>query len=193
MNTQRKAATSQAAWDAAMRVFREAQEASDSFMPTLDSIHARWLIEQPAVDMIDWHQLHTATTWTRDKVETAHNLDVEETWQHFLNGERRWWWSKNPAQRKAMFRAALDSVLAFRERYEQARIETGIDDACDTCDALSDKLCDAQSELMDTPAPSLAALRWKLEKLLELSGDHTTSWSIKFAEQTMEDMKRLLV
>ncbi|MCT2559237.1 hypothetical protein N0B51_09595 [Tsuneonella sp. YG55] len=61
----------------------------------------------------------------------------------------------------------------------------------DEVDRRGDAVADALGVAMDTPAPDLAALRWKLEQLREGDGD-LSPWTAGFVRQTFEDVERLL-
>lgn len=63
----------------------------------------------------------------------------------------------------------------------------------DRLDQLCDIYCEAEARLMAMPAPNAAALRWKLENLLEAdTGGSTAPWSYHYVEQTHRDIARLL-
>ncbi|RIV83372.1 hypothetical protein [Aurantiacibacter zhengii] len=64
--------------------------------------------------------------------------------------------------------------------------------AHDELERLCDVFCDAQSALLDMPAPDAEALRWKLDKVLEPCHGGTQSWSWSYVAQTVEDYRRLL-
>lgn len=60
-------------------------------------------------------------------------------------------------------------------------------------DALGEAVGKAQQEVLETPAPDLAALRYKLDYLLgDDSTDSTPAWSADFVAQTLADIARLL-
>ena len=63
----------------------------------------------------------------------------------------------------------------------------------DRLDQLCDLYCEAEARLMAMPAPNAAALRWKLDKLLEPeAAGSTASWSRDYVAQTTRDIARLL-
>lgn len=67
------------------------------------------------------------------------------------------------------------------------------DAVADEQERLCDAYCNAQTELMGMPAPDRAALRWKLDLLLEPDADGSTgSWSRDYIRQTVADYQRLL-
>lgn len=59
-------------------------------------------------------------------------------------------------------------------------------------DDLTDSMVEAETVLAEMPAPDVAALRWKMEHLLESGGVRTPSWSLSYVKQTKADMRRLL-
>jgi hypothetical protein len=63
----------------------------------------------------------------------------------------------------------------------------------DRSNALGEALADRQTDLMLLPAPHGEALMWKLNHVLEDSGDGGCApWSISYLEQMMADARRLL-
>lgn len=85
---------------------------------------------------------------------------------------------------------AADERDAARQRI---RDRFGMDDMDDQSDRLGDRLARAEEALMDTPAPDLAALRFKLDHLLEPDSDGSTAcWSRAYVAQTVADYQRLL-
>lgn len=61
----------------------------------------------------------------------------------------------------------------------------------DEVDRRGDAVADALGEVMDTPAPDLAALRWKLDQLREPDGG-LAPWMSGMVNQTFADIERLL-
>lgn len=64
--------------------------------------------------------------------------------------------------------------------------------ASDECDRLGDAVADTLGDLMDTPAPDLAALRWKLDQLRDERDGSLQSYTASFTEQAYTDMARLM-
>lgn len=50
----------------------------------------------------------------------------------------------------------------------------------------------AENALLYAPAPNLAALRWKLDRLLAIDTGETDAWSAEHVAQTVADVERLL-
>lgn len=79
-----------------------------------------------------------------------------------------------------------------RKALEQAhgyRVPQSVEE---TTDRLCNEACAAEDALMQMPAPDLAALRFKLEKLLASDNEGTDAWSADYVRQTQEDIRRLL-
>lgn len=101
---------------------------------------------------------------------------------HLLEHER---------QMRALVEAAdaRDAIIqSIRDRY-------GMDDLDDQSDDLGDRMADAQSTLMDLPAPDLSALRWKLDHLTEDAQGEDGSMACyghSYVAQAMRDIARLL-
>jgi hypothetical protein len=111
-----------------------------------------------------------------------------------------------------VFMPAFNKQRAFEEAHG---VEVGRPGWCERRDALTarfgsahevpsaiddefDRLVDVASDLecavMETPAPDLAALRWKLDRLLEPDDPDasTPCWNKDYVRQTIEDYQRLL-
>lgn len=95
---------------------------------------------------------------------------------------------------------AWDRLMIERDRAEAAyrnadrfyNPETEV--SGDHLDAVCEQYCNLEDRLMAMPAPHHRALRWKLEKLLEVETDHSTpSWAWHYVKQTAADIQRLLV
>ena len=66
------------------------------------------------------------------------------------------------------------------------------DNISDRGEALIDEMVNAEGVLMDMPAPDRAALRWKLDIVLEPGEEFTPSYSANYVAQTIADYRRLL-
>ncbi|MGN3974749.1 hypothetical protein [Tsuneonella sp. SYSU-LHT278] len=64
--------------------------------------------------------------------------------------------------------------------------------ASDECDRLGDAVADALGEVMDMPAPDLAALRWKLNQFRDERDGILQGYTASFTDQTFADMARLM-
>lgn len=94
------------------------------------------------------------------------------------------------------FEQARENAMRLRNAFEiadaEARRKTGLTEIEHALDPLAERYADAESALMELPAPHAGALRWKLDKLLAEAGDYTPSWSADFVRQTLDDYRRLL-
>lgn len=84
--------------------------------------------------------------------------------------------------------AEWDAALAAYRSAESAMI------ADDYSDASSDAFLERKFELWDTPAPDRAALRWKLDDVLEpaVDDDESPAWNKDRLRQIYADIARLL-
>lgn len=92
-------------------------------------------------------------------------------------------WTRDYFDRRRALRAELGTSHVVPDHMHE-RIE-----------ALSDRMNDAERAALDTPAPDLAALRWKLDRLTveanEPDGD-LPPWSHEYVRQTLADIARLM-
>ena len=94
-------------------------------------------------------------------------------------------------KRHGLTREAVD-YFPRRKALQQAHGYQTAPSIHDAADKLCDAMAAAEGDLMATPAPDLAALRFKLEKLLAIDEGGTDAWSADYVRQTIEDMRRLL-
>lgn len=80
--------------------------------------------------------------------------------------------------------ARKTQIQAIRERYDMDALD-------DKAEILGDQLAEARDCLMQTPAPDLAALHWKLLQLRDQDGD-MDAWAAKYVNQTYSDIARLM-
>lgn len=80
--------------------------------------------------------------------------------------------------------ARKTQIQAVRERYDMDALD-------DKAEILGDQLAEARDCLMQTPAPDLAALHWKLLQLRDQDGD-MDAWVAKYVNQTYADIARLM-
>lgn len=147
--------------------------------------------DKPDMDRIHWREFTF-----QDRHHVAHRMDIEERWQQFLRAEGRSWWSRDPEATKARFRAALDSVLAYRREYEEAKQRHGVERAEDRTSRIGDREAELLGTLIKMPAPDLAALQWKLERLFgeaaRGANEYSDSWSPEEMNAILADARRLL-
>lgn len=175
-------------WNVAFAAMEKADADELAFNPVYDRIFESWKSSRPAMDGIDWKPFPFEN---RDHV--ARVLDLDQRWKQFLAGEGKVWASANPDNTKAEMRAALDSIQAYRDACDKHDQETGMAAAEDRWEALGDAAHAARGKVMETPAPDLAALRWKLQHLLADDGSESVSaWSMDYIAQTKADIARLM-
>lgn len=117
-----------------------------------------------------------------------------------------------PAIAQASPRAAWDAAMARMTKAKAANDQFNADiwypayhrekvdpayTIPESVDELSDRLLDAfinaKAELMEMPAPDLAALRWKLDIALEIEENgELAPWKAHYVAQTLVDYRRLL-
>lgn len=173
------------AWDEAFAAHERAKAEDAAFDPIYASINAAWERGRPSMDDIHWSEFPF-----RNRNEVARTLDLEAAWLNFLDGEEKWWWGDSE-NRKARYRAALDSVRAFRDAEAQHDRGSGMTEADERWESLGSAVADTRSALMDLPAPDLAALAWKLAQLREDDGS-LIPWEPEYIQQTFADIDRLL-
>lgn len=93
----------------------------------------------------------------------------------------------------ASFEDYLAAKAAADAAEENLRGRSGTDLEEHEFDRLSAIAGDAENALIRMPAPDLAALKWKLDKLLSDDGDgYISPWSADYLSQTRADIARLM-
>lgn len=184
-----------AAWDRAFSAYQKASAEYRAYGPEFDRIHEAWRTSRPSMDGIKWDDFGSPRLQQAARDEVVRMWDLDREYQRFCAGEGKWWFGPDAAKRKAEYRAALDSVQAYRDADEAHRRTSGMDAADDRIDELCTADADAECELMNMPAPHRAALRWKLDRIFEPDGETLETmpaWSGDFIRQTIADYQRLL-
>jgi hypothetical protein len=182
------------AWEFALANYYRAKAEAEAFDDTLFRIMDEWKAGRPSMDGIEWKEFHCRF----DRQHLAHSVDLDREWQSFLRDEGRTWFAPTTecAERtKAKYRAALDSVQAYRDASDQWDEESGHEAANDHSEGLTDRMIEALDVLMGMPSPDLAALRWKLDEVIDADTEAdrgTSAWSAGYVAQTMADIARLL-
>lgn len=147
----------------------------------------RGIEQTQAVEQTAWLAAMEAM-WTADR---AFDEYKDAVWEP-LSKAYEAWLTENGASRKLgdggpvqwERRKVLEDVHPLKGEWEAVNEEI---------DRLTDVFSDAQTALMEMPAPNKAALRWKLDKLLDDGDDiSTASWSMDYARQTIADYRRIL-
>ena len=93
----------------------------------------------------------------------------ELEWQQFLSLEGQTWFARDPEAVKQRRRAALDIVLEYRRLKEEAYVRSGYGAAGDLADELGQRFCDAEGDLVRTPAPTPPHCRGSWRRCSETS------------------------
>jgi len=181
-----------AAWESALRDYTEAKAAYDAYQPTCDRAYQVWSASRPSMDTIHWQ----AFTF-RDRDHVARTMDLKKEWTRYLDGYGKWWFSPHPELPKVRFRAALDSVAAFRKAEHEHNISSGMAEADATTERLDDVVSKAEDALLAMPAPHGQALHWKLDFLFGADSrdgeGFGSAWCAKRLDALLADANRLLV
>lgn len=137
--------------------------------------------------MIDWKAFQGL-----DRFHVLRALDLEDYRRKVIEGRHVWWYGNDAALARRM--AAIDSVQRYRDAVAEVDRRFDYDASCARNNDKLEAMCAAEDRLMmHVPAPDHAALRWKLEKLLEVEADNSTApWAAFYVTQTLADMRRLL-
>ncbi len=187
-----QAVADRSAWDRALASVVDTRSACAAHEKVWAEAWERCEALRPSLDMIK----HDTLFLPRTREEVAHSFDVESAWTKVVEGESKWWWSKDPDKFKADRRAALDSVLEYRRLKAEAEEVSGYNAASDKSDELSDAAVSAWSDLIRMPAPDTEALLWKIETLFGPDGrdgeGFGDAWSGEVLDAVMLDARRLL-
>jgi len=80
------------------------------------------------------------------------------------------------------------AIQAIRDRYDMDALD-------DRSDELGDRICERERELMHTPAPDLAALRWKLDFITQEAKEDDgclPAYTSDFVRQMLADIAALM-
>jgi hypothetical protein len=180
-------------WEGALRAYQQIKAEDEAFTTYWKECNAACKAGAPSLDSIHWKEFGPAGHVPRFREQIAMTMDLDEEWQKFLAGEGHWWNASDPEKPKAKFRAALDSVQAYRDAYAANYRDSGLEDADRRFEEFGEAVSEAEWALMDTPAPDLAALHWKLEFLFADDGtDACSAWSSNALAPTLPDIARLL-
>lgn len=186
------------AWDRAFAEMQRAKAASDAANAIAHQTYEAFKRIEPTDDTIQFREFTifcgNPTEFERSHIKRV--MDVEEEWQRFLSTEKVTWWARDPEKRKREYRAALDSVTDYRRRFAEAERVSGYAEACERSDQLDNEACEAGSRLILTPAPDLAALRWKAEHMFgdeaREPDESSPPWCAEWTDAFMADVRRLL-
>lgn len=180
------ATVSRAAWDCAFAKMMRLKAAYDEADRQLIAASIKADRIRPPESMVPHRELQIGNQrwhlWATDPDEH------EQKWR---DGEGKWWWATPESkQRRADAFAKLREWQrldrAAEERYNIGPLDVRVN-------KLSEEWVDSMATVMDTPAPDLPALRWKLKEVFpEGEGNSTPSWSADYVAQMLRDINRLL-
>jgi hypothetical protein len=183
------------AWDAAMAAFQRAEAEADAFevvfMPIHDRCKAEIELQLPhkllprhlhigklCPSTADWQYIsrcrHYVEEWDASKIV------VDDTVRERYN------------EHIAICRGAIRADEERKAGIAAIERKHGYAEAEQKMETLGDARYETEWALMDLPAPDLPALRWKLEKLLEIENSSTAPWSSEAVGQTVADIQRLM-
>jgi hypothetical protein len=149
------AALDATAWGDALNALVKSSTDLEAFIPIHNAAWKTFLDNQPSPDMIDWRPFLLA-----DRRHLLHAADLDEMEAKFIAGEGKWWWGASIKERQLKSFAQLRE---FRRLY--AEVEAPFDEIEEQWSALVTAEDAAEVAVFQAPAPHLAALRWKLERL----------------------------
>ncbi len=180
-------------WEKLLQSLHRALDKAKAHDPVWEECHERWIAGQPSMETIHWREFPF-----EHRDYAARSMDLAERWERFLKGEGKAWWSNGPdgaEAKKRRYRAALDSVQAFRDAEGCNDRESGMDEANDQADRYANEIRDHFIALMAMPSPDLAALRWKLDHITEearTKDGNLPAYTNDYVAQMLDDFDRLL-
>ena len=167
-----------------MAQFSKVQHEEALEVALFDRVRAAWKRTAPDETAVDWAELTFA-----DRYDLM-TLDIDEYRATLMAPH---WESPLVADRIAQRCAALEQLRAYREAVRANDEHHGYPHAVERCELAVERTCEAEAKLMNIPAPHYQALLWKLQTILAVDDDgSTSSWSGLYVEQTIADMDRLL-
>lgn len=184
------------AWDQAMRAYEAAKAADALINARYEQVYPRYEAEADAIphvsfptDLIGVAGFDEATTANNQLVAYVRRYVAEVDSGRAKLDPRFPYLQEQLASYRRIVAAAEEraaAVAVVRARYGMDAIEEEWEQA-------GERVCDACSALMRIPAPDLAALRWKLNEVLELDSTKASdSWEAHYVEVLRSDIKRLL-
>jgi len=145
-------------------------------------LHSRGGDEAPATPA-DWDAAMRAL----QEADAAYDLYRDEVWNP-LEEKHEAWMIEQGASVAGADRVALMARHPLRDDWDRVN---------DHLEALAEAIADAEGVMMAMPAPSGAALRWKLDKLIcdgrdDGPRESTPCWSADYVRQTVADFRRIL-
>lgn len=182
-------------WEAALATLRQAKAHDDAYVPGWWEL---WNKCKAACDRVPHFAVRPAPYSGRhEPVTTADDWLVRMArYEVQQKAEGKVWHDPKVPGVVEHFEWQRDLAQAADERdaaIQRLRASFNMDDADEKAEQLGEAVAEAQRVLMATPAPDLAALRWKLDyALADDSTESTPAWSMDFIAQMLADIARLL-
>ncbi|MCA1653668.1 MAG: hypothetical protein ABR588_05915 [Sphingomicrobium sp.] len=173
-----------AEWDAAMASLKQCEQAFNVSNEKADGYAQAYEEARPKLEMIDFREFPFT-----DRNEVARTYDIDHHERQRLAGEGTTWWAKDPEATRAKIKAACESVREFRRLEADAAEHTGYKAFFEQHEALLGRLCEAQTVLVEMPAPDAEALLWKINHLFQ---QEDVTWTPEYTAQFHSDAARLL-
>lgn len=181
------------AWDRAFAAYEKAKAEDEAYDAIFNPVYDQWKAEVEAIPHRTFGPdlyIGRATISTEDRVQIA---TVRKRVEDADNGKI----TCAPGHAMEKHLELCREIVAFDDA-RQAQVKA-IEDRLnwqelnDKWEAVGQAAYEAECEVLDTPAPDLPALLFKLEKLLHADEDGSTSpWCEQKVAQTMADARRLL-
>ena len=183
-------------WNAAFDAYNAAKTEDDAFNAVFSDLHDRWTAATEAVP----HQTFRPDVYSGrfQPVSTADRIfvaDARRTIRDLAEGKRRHDPLPELEQHTELCREVAAAADERDAKISQISQRMGYDQAETKWDALGGRVSDAENALLATPAPDVAALRWKLDRLTVDVREHEVSlpaWTAEYLSQTLADIARLL-
>lgn len=180
------------AWDQAFSLYERAKAASDADYAAFSKLHDAWTAAVDAIPHVQTSATFQSGIGGHRAMATTNPDDLASA-RRMLSGLREWGSDMDE------YVTACRELIAADEGRAAARADIdrrfGINDAAHRSDDLSEQQSDAQTVLIQLPAPDADALRWKLNYLFgeESNEDgYCASWSADFIRPVIADVNRLL-
>lgn len=181
------------AWDHAFAAHERARAAHEAYRPTYEAAIQGFERDQPNGDGID---LRPIMSIGHRRYDMLHREDLDALHSTYRDGLGKWWFSPNPEAQIEKHKATCDQVRRFRSEFQAAKDRHNYEAVTNLDEALSQAAYDARWALLETPAPDLAALRFKLEYLFAdgaaEDGNGAEPWAQHVMANLMADVGRLM-
>lgn len=179
-------------WNIAFNRYQEARQKCEAYDAVYDPLSKRLQVAEDAVPHIVLRP--DPYSGRKSPVSTADTEFVRRARWTVANieaGKCRFDDLPGLQQHLQLCRDMADAADRRDAELERISEKLGYTFAANRMDELADSYCDARVGLMNTPAPDLAALRWKLDQFRDDDGD-LVAWTADIAAQTFDDIARLL-